>query len=63
MANETVLEHVLDVNRHGGTEVPSEQIAPPKVGGNYVLDENVIDGTDLCYFRAPPCTLWIDTQF
>ena len=45
MASETVLEHVLDVKRHGGTEVLSEPIAPPKVGGNFVLDENVKNGT------------------
>ena len=44
MASETVLEHVLDVNRHGGTEVLSEPIPPPKVGGNFVLDENVKKG-------------------
>ena len=44
MADEP-LQHVIDVARHGGTETLSEPIPKPKIGGNFMLDENVIQGT------------------
>ncbi|KAL8826747.1 MAG: hypothetical protein Q9170_007285 [Blastenia crenularia] len=43
MANEEVLEHVIDVARHGGTENLEGPIPPPKIGGNFALDDCVID--------------------
>ena len=46
MANETVLDHVIDVARHGGTEILSEPIPAPKVGGNFALDQHVVKGRD-----------------
>ena len=56
--DDSVLEHVLDVTRHGGTEVLSEAIAPPKVGGNFVLDENVIEGNELLIFQQSFKSIW-----
>ena len=53
---DTTVHKVLDVNRHGGTEVPSEPIAPPKVGEHFTLDRNVIDCTDPFYFNLLPRT-------
>lgn len=45
MADEQVLEHVVDVaRRHGGTENVEGPIPPPKIGGNFALDDSVIDG-------------------
>ena len=44
MADENPLQHVIDVNRHGGTETLSEPIPSPKVGGNFVLDDAVVAG-------------------
>lgn len=46
MADEAPLKHVIDVARHGGTEILSEPVPPPKTGGNFALDENVINGMD-----------------
>ena len=44
MAGEDVLGHVLDVARHGGTQVLSGPIPPPKIDGNFLLDDSVIAG-------------------
>ena len=43
------LQHVIDVARHGGTETLSEPISKPKIGGSFVLDENVIQGIYLAF--------------
>ena len=53
---DTTVHKVLDVNRHGGTEVPSKPIAPPKVGEDFELDDNVIDCTDPFHFNPSPRT-------
>ncbi len=47
MGDEPAPEHVIDVARHGGTEILSEPVPPPRVGGNFVLDDNVIRGIDI----------------
>lgn len=34
----------LDVDRHGGTEVPSEGVPSPKLGSSFELDVGVVEG-------------------
>ena len=46
MADEPPAEHVVDIGRHGGTETQSEPVPPPQAGGNFALDESVINGKD-----------------
>lgn len=44
MADETVLAHVIDIARHGGTDTQAGPIPPPSLGGNFALDESVVEG-------------------
>lgn len=44
MADNSIPDHVIDIDRHGGTEVLAGPIPPPKIGGNCALDENVVKG-------------------
>ena len=44
MAESSIPDHVIDIDRHGGTEVLAGPIPPPKIGGNCTLDENVVKG-------------------
>ena len=44
MAEDSVPEHIIDVARHGGTENLVGPIPQPTIGGNFILDENVIKG-------------------
>ena len=44
MVDEEVLEHIIDIARHGGIENAQGPIPAPQIGGNFVLDQSVIDG-------------------
>ena len=44
MADNSIPDHVIDIDRHGGMEVLAGPIPPPKTGGNCTLDENVVKG-------------------
>ena len=40
-----VEEHVLDLARHAGQEVPDHPIPRPKLGGQFELSDSIVKGT------------------
>jgi len=56
--------HTLDVDRHGGTEVPSEGVPRPKLGLSFELDAGVVEGMFMLPGgRLSRCRMWLLTQF
>jgi hypothetical protein len=45
----TALQHVVDIDRHGGERAPDEPVKKPKLGSVFEPDNEVVKGMELSF--------------